>query len=564
MRQGTNRMKKWKMRPVYIGFFITLFTAAMIMNLVYMVYYSYSARKLSESERSRVLSQMVFYTDRYLKEVENCSDILAISSSVQKLMTHRIKKDYMDYLKCSETLTGYTMTTPGIYRIDLYIEDGHTLLTSYEGVYYDLPYEDYKSYQDYLNMEDSRYWSLDYSGTEPSLVSTTRNEHYITLIKPVFSKHSGKKTGVLLVSILLSEIQDMIPVDTSEEEGMLITYEGKPLWDNEITITNITRQDVQTSDYSGMKFYYYYATEWLAGNLKMMLSILVITAFFGIIFFSIVEISERKMFAPVKQLLNGFKEVEKGNFDVCLDESRSDLFQEIFQRFNHMVRTLEQMIQELSTERTRRNEFKFRLLQMQIKPHFLYNLFNNMIWMIEQKDYEKLEVLIQSTAGYYKTALNFGNQDIMLVENKKQLEYYAEIQRIRFGDSFTFSVLIPDEIQFYSIPNLLLQPLVENSIVHGLKGVEGRHCHINVTAGSDDADLILTVEDDGCGIDADVLEDIHMELRNYEGDGSKYFALINIMARIQNRYKGRASMKLESEFNIGTKVIIRIPLNEVK
>ena len=360
MRQGTNRMKKWKMRPVYIGFFITLFTAAMIMNLVYMVYYSYSARKLSESERSRVLSQMVFYTDRYLKEVENCSDILAISSSVQKLMTHRIKKDYMDYLKCSETLTGYTMTTPGIYRIDLYIEDGHTLLTSYEGVYYDLPYEDYKSYQDYLNMEDSRYWSLDYSGTEPSLVSTTRNEHYITLIKPVFSKHSEKKTGVLLVSILLSEIQDMIPVDTSEEEGMLITYEGKPLWDNEITITNITRQDVQTSDYSGMKFYYYYATEWLAGNLKMMLSILVITAFFGIIFFSIVEISERKMFAPVKQLLNGFKEVEKGNFDVCLDESRSDLFQEIFQRFNHMVRTLEQMIQELSTERTRRNEFKFR------------------------------------------------------------------------------------------------------------------------------------------------------------------------------------------------------------
>ena len=117
------------------------------------------------------------------------------------------------------------------------------------------------------------------------------------MIKPVFSKHSGKKTGVLLVSILLSEIQDMIPVDTSEEEGMLITYEGKPLWDNEITITNITRQDVQTSDYSGMKFYYYYATEWLAGNLKMMLSILVITAFFGIIFFSIVEISERKMFA---------------------------------------------------------------------------------------------------------------------------------------------------------------------------------------------------------------------------------------------------------------------------
>ena len=71
---------------------------------------------------------------------------------------------------------------------------------------------------------------------------------------------------------------------------------------------------------------------------------------------------------------------------------------ELFYGFNHMAEQLQKMIDQLSEERAHRNEIKFRLLQMQIKPHFLYNLFNNMIWMMEQKDYEKLEVLIQSTA----------------------------------------------------------------------------------------------------------------------------------------------------------------------
>ncbi len=105
------------------------------------------------------------------------------------------------------------------------------------------------------------------------------------------------------------------------------------------------------------------------------------------------------MFDPVKQLLDGFHRMEKGNFELRLTKDRNDIFGELFYGFNHMAEQLQKMIDQLSEERAHRNEIKFRLLQMQIKPHFLYNLFNNMIWMMEQKDYEKLEVLIQSTAG---------------------------------------------------------------------------------------------------------------------------------------------------------------------
>ncbi|MEY8353245.1 histidine kinase [Lachnospiraceae bacterium 54-53] len=558
------RKGRYGIRPVYIGFFITLFTAAVIMNLVYMAYYSYSARKLAETERSRILGQTVFYINRYRKEVEDGANMLSISSSVQKLMTYRIHKNYLDYAEGMEMLAEYAMTIPGIYRIDLYVRSNQTLLTSYEGVYYDLNEEEKKSYEEYMDTGENWFWDIRYSGKEPKLVSQTRNARYITFLKPVFSRYTGKKSGVLCISIYLSELEAMIPMENSGREGIQITCQGEPLFEA-FPLSDGMESLSQTSDYSRMTFDYYYPDRIRVGNNGgLFLAILAITAFFGVIFFSIVEISERKMFYPVKTLLCGFKEVEKGRFDIRLDQNRKDLFREIFDSFNHMAKTLEAMIEELSNERTRRNEFKFRLLQMQIKPHFLYNLFNNMIWMLEQKDYGRLEILIQSTAGYYKTALNFGSQDIMLAVNKKQLEYYTEIQKIRFGDIFAFKVTIPVEVEDLSIPNLLLQPLVENAIVHGLKGREEEISHISVRADTKGGMLVLSVEDDGCGMEQEVLEDIQQEMENYEGDGSRYFALVNITARLHNRYKGRALIRIESIPGKGTRVTIQIPLEEVR
>ena len=268
------------------------------------------------------------------------------------------------------------------------------------------------------------------------------------------------------------------------------------------------------------------------------------------------------MFDPVKQLLDGFHQMEKGNFNLRLTQERNDIFGELFYGFNHMAEQLQKMIDQLSEERAHRNEIKFRLLQMQIKPHFLYNLFNNMIWMMEQKDYEKLEVLIQSTAGYYKTALNFGNRDILLMDNRRQLECYGEIQKIRFGDRFTLQVDFPEELQFYSIPNLLLQPLVENAIVHGTDGAE-KICHIQVSARTEGAYLVLTVADDGCGITQEELADIRKEVANYEEDGKKYVALVNISARLHTLYKGHADFHIDSSLNGGTRIILKLPLEEV-
>ena len=555
-----NRRKK--IRPIYVSFLATLLTAAFLLNLVYLLYFSYSARKLDQEERARSLNQTVYYVNHYMGELESSADLLSISSTIQKLLTHRIKKNYLDYLDCSEAISEYSMTVPKIYRIDFYTASSCTLVTSSEGVFYDLTAQERKTYEQYMESDEKWFMDIHYAGKEPGLVSKNRNEEYVSLIKPVYSKYTGKKTGVLCISVRIAELEQLMPQTTDPSERVCMYYKGETVLGTENEPSGVQRIQ-QVSDYMDMSFAYDYRPAAVGiFNWKYMATMMLIIVFFAGIFLVIVRISERRMFDPVKQLLDGFHQMEKGNFNLRLTQERNDIFGELFYGFNHMAEQLQKMIDQLSEERAHRNEIKFRLLQMQIKPHFLYNLFNNMIWMMEQKDYEKLEVLIQSTAGYYKTALNFGNRDILLMDNRRQLECYGEIQKIRFGDRFTLQVDFPEELQFYSIPNLLLQPLVENAIVHGTDGAE-KICHIQVSARTEGAYLVLTVADDGCGITQEELADIRKEVANYEEDGKKYVALVNISARLHTLYKGHADFHIDSSLNGGTRIILKLPLEEV-
>lgn len=554
---------KW-IRPIYLYFFVTILAASMIINIVYMVYYSYITQKVDNQERSRTLSQTVFFTDRFVKEIEDCASVLSIAASVQKLLTYRVEKNYLDYADCAEMISGYTMTVPGVYRIDLYIRNNDTLLTSAEGVFYDLPQDENQGYRDYFDRNEKWFWDMEYRGREPEVVARNRNERYISLVKPVYSRFTGKKEGVVCICINLSELEKILPAASDKGDAMTVSYGGAQVA-GQLPDFLGERRLTEVSEYSGLAYDYYYPKpNLLMNSMTVFWVIFALTAFFAALFFILVEISERKMFYPVTTLLEAFDKVEKGQFDIRLDDNRNDLFRDIFLHFNQTAARLKQMIEELSTERTRRNEFKFRLLQMQIKPHFLYNLFNNMVWMVEQKDYERLEVLINATAGYYKTALNYGNKDILLAENQRQLEYYAEIQRIRFGEKFTFHVDFAEEVLFLSVPNLLLQPLMENAILHGTKNVEDRVISIRVTGKLLDNRLYLEVWDDGCGIDPEMLRDIRREIRNYEDNGSKYFALVNVAARIQSRYKGRARMLVDSVYGKWTRVVIEIPVEEAE
>ena len=214
--------RRKKIRPIYVSFLATLLIAAFLLNLVYLMYFSYSARKLDQEERARSLNQTVYYVNHYIGELENGANLLSISSSIQKLLTHRIKKNYLDYLDCTEAISGYTMTVPKIYRVDFYTAPSRTLVTSSEGVFYDLMPQEREIYEQYMESDENWFMDIHYVGKEPRLVSKIRNDEYVSLIKPVYSKYTGKKTGVLCISVCIAELELLMPQTTDSSECLYV------------------------------------------------------------------------------------------------------------------------------------------------------------------------------------------------------------------------------------------------------------------------------------------------------------------------------------------------------
>lgn len=577
------------MRVIYLQFLTVLVIAAVCINVILIGYYTYRERKLIRDEKESQLSQSLFYTERIMAEADTIASSIWTSSEVQNLMkNYKSKPDYLLYRDCVDYLANMVLNVSAVSWVDIYLSEPGNLVTSNDGVFYGLE-EEFGEYYERITQEtDGAVWAMDYQNH--FLPYFHRNKNVVTLLRPVYSTLTGKKEGILCVGIPVNELYNYLaPGDGSQ--GTMISFNGEylrplhmeqehfELWQGTDGIGSQMEQAsgrLYRYQYGGTKYAAlkkgqegtglsvccFYTEHDLRPNLLPVAActaavILLFAAAYGVI----IRISDKKMSQPVAVLMNAMKEMEKGTFGVNIEEERDDVFGEIYQGFNHMAANLQRLVREVLEERLRKEDFKYRLLQSQINPHFLYNIFNNMIWMIEQKDYEGMERMVCATAGYYKTALNYGNQDICLADNLKQLEYYVWIQQVRFAGQFKCRICFDEEILPLCIPNLILQPLVENAIGHGARYKEGV-TEIAVTGTLDNGRLRFEIWDNGQGIEKNVLLEIREALEDGASDGKKYFALVNIARRLELRYHGNASITIDSVCKEWTRVVLEMPGEE--
>lgn len=549
-----NRRQRFSyMRTIYIQFFIVFMVAAVCINVTLFGYYMWREQKLLREEKERQLEQSLFYIQRILEEADTVSASIWGSAQVQDILKKRKQKpDYLMYRDCMDYFAQTLSNVNSAAWADLYISDSGYLVTSNDGVFYHME-EAEKDYYAQKTVELTKPgWSMDYQTHYLSYFH--RSHQVITLMQPVYATLNGRKAGVLCVGVPITELHNYL-TDETDEEGMVLFR--KPEKDDSFEI--LERVDEAT----GVRVYLYYRKHPAFPAVGTILACMAgIIMLFGLAFGMIIRISEEKMMHPVSVLMDAMKEMEGGTFGVQIHEERTDVFGDIFQGFNHMAANLQRLVYEVLEERVRKEEFRYRLLQSQINPHFLYNIFNNMIWMTEQKDYDGLEQMISATAGYYKTTLNHGNQDICLVDNLKQLQCYIQIQKVRFVGQFECELAFEDAILSMSIPNFFLQPLVENAISHGARNKRGV-TQILVTGWLDEGNLHFEVWDDGCGIEAHRLEGIRKAIADGRcAKDGEYFALANIAGRMALRWKKHAKMEIDSVYGEWTKVHLYIPEEE--
>lgn len=291
----------------------------------------------------------------------------------------------------------------------------------------------------------------------------------------------------------------------------------------------------------------------LAIGLSIAASLIVIILAVG--FSSVITSSITK---PIESLCSYAKKVGKGDFSVRAEEG-GDEIQELSYSLNQMVKRIGNLVEDVKIEQFNLRKTELELLQSQINPHFLYNTFDTIIWLVEDHQNDAAIEMVKSLSTFFRTSLSKGQDFITIEAEISHVRSYLEIQQFRYQDILEYEIHIPEELIGYRILKLTLQPLVENSLYHGIKTRRGMG-KITITGKYEEDSLLLIVEDNGSGMSEETLKKVRKNIGNRkERDEGTSFGLFNVNERIRLNYGGDYGLTVESEEGRGTRVTVKIP-----
>jgi two-component system sensor histidine kinase YesM len=273
----------------------------------------------------------------------------------------------------------------------------------------------------------------------------------------------------------------------------------------------------------------------------------------------------RLFLKPLKRILKSMREVQAGDFSQQVEVTLRDEIGQLGKGYNIMVTRIKELIQDVYESELSKKKSELRLLQSQINPHFLYNTLNSIAWMSYREGAEKTADMIQKLSVFFRYNLSQGADVITLQKELTIVENYLYLSNIRFGDKLTYSVEVDEHLAEQLIPKLILQPLVENAVVHGIEQIEELG-FIHVTVRDIEGLLHIEVTDNGIGIAPETLDRLHAAIRSEKRFVSTEeiggFALLNVRDRLLNHFGDRITIDIISKLNIGTTVKLIIPLSE--
>ncbi len=238
----------------------------------------------------------------------------------------------------------------------------------------------------------------------------------------------------------------------------------------------------------------------------------------------------RQIVRPIRSLNNAMAAVEEGELDVRVEVPGTDEISQLSGRFNRMTQRLKANLEDSIRQQQELGDAQIRMMQAQLNPHFLYNTLDTIKWMGKINQVPEVATISADLADILRRSIS-GDEFVELREETELLERYVEIQRIRFPGKFEYEARIPAELSDVLVPKLMLQPLVENAIIHGFE--DGSHGHIQVAALQRGEELILTVQDDGCGMSQESLERFHS---HREPKSGRHYGLYNVDAILRLHY----------------------------
>jgi two-component system, sensor histidine kinase YesM len=584
-------------RRLVISYFIIIFFP---LTIVSVFAYNMAASSIkSEVSRysSEVLQQVNDNIDNTVSELDRIASILASDRDIIEILQKDKKRSKVEMISDEEIM-------------DEKINDIISLRSNIEGLFIFSYYGETYSYKgannsirlDY-NFTRTRWFetmkSLEIkklllpTHLQNDVLTSGHKKNVFTLIREINNFDNSKPIGNILIDVdaevfgkiwdklNLRNYQDLIIVDNNKTvvyhtDEKLLSFQFRSNYISKILkskkgsiITNINNDDAlvtfNTSRFTNWTVISIIPLNILYENIiNLQYIIFTAVAFFIIISFIVAILLSRSITRPISTLKHLMKRVESGKFDVSIPVKRTDEIGELSLSFNNMITRINNLIQTVYETRILKREAELNALQTQINPHFLYNTLQIIDIIAEDEGIDVICSVCRSLSRIFRYSISRGKETVPLSYELEHIKDYIYIHKLRFSDKFDVIYDIDNDIGNKQIIKLVLQPLVENAIFHGVENKKGKST-LTISAKMINENIELSVEDTGVGMDDYQLEKLRKTLNeeiihaDTGGLSKRSIGIKNVHARIRLYFGDAYGVTVESKPNIGTKIMVTIP-----
>ena len=544
----------------------------------------------AERDAGAMLSQVIRNLEYYLEDMERLAALSNVQSSVLRMLVNDrdIKTNQSLYYENSQDvraiLTDLTRLRPEITSIAVAGENGSLADTASN------LFSTAQASQDWLAWYDAAFQSSGGSVFLPPHQITDvygRAQSVISLTRPIVISRGARPLGAILINLSTDTLAGICGGTGALEGGYIFivdeagnyifhpdaAYRGAALIPTELPDDEIKRAALsgQTSFISDDRMVLSAAIEGPGYRVIYAVPRALITGaadqartqqiLFGAIASAVIALIlsmllSRRVFRPLDRLRTLMGSVQKGDFNVRADDTPKNEIGELAGGFNTMIDHNQRLMQKIIETEKLKRKAELDALQSQITPHFLYNTLESIVWMSNYRP-QVASAMADALAKLFRLMLGGGEDIVPLKQEFEHVTQYLKIQKMRYDSKFEYEIALDDACAAVRVPKLILQPLVENAIYHGIKPSR-KKCRLKVAGFLDGDELILTVMDDGTGMRQEELSRIltaeHVSQKELGGVGVK-----NINERIQMYCPGNYGLSFLSASELGTAAIIRLP-----
>ena len=293
-------------------------------------------------------------------------------------------------------------------------------------------------------------------------------------------------------------------------------------------------------------------------SLKTQLLVVFVAAFILFLMSLVNSYISSRITTPIRKLELSVNEIEKDNLNAKVDAEGSYEIRHLGQSVQNMAKQIQVLMADIVSEHEKKRKQEFDTLQSQINPHFLYNTLDIIVWMIENEKPDQAVKAVTALARFFRISLSRGKSIITVKDELEHVRNYLMIQHMRFKNRFSYTIEAEDEVLELASLKLMLQPLVENAIYHGMEFMDGDG-EIFISAWKEGEDLYLKVSDNGLGMTEEQVARLFSDMPHTGSSRGSGIGVKNVNERIRLYFGSEYGLSIESEPDEGTVVTIHLP-----